>query len=232
MAKATNKGALTVERAKKAGVVVGDTEIMRVDRDLLDTGSLGWSIVIADRGFVWVGKTSRVGEHVYIMNGYNIREWGTQRGLGELAIEGPKSETVLDYVPAVVVPFKAVIAVIPADPEKWKDKIKNTMPKNMDHYDPQRMAKSANMGHTIVVADRGFVWVGDAAMVGDTIYVANGFNVREWGTQKGLGQLAMDGPQKDTVLDPIPAVTVPYRAVIALLPSNNGAWNDALKKRK
>jgi hypothetical protein len=214
-------------------VTVSGKSIYRVDRALLGEASpMGWCIVIADRGFVWVGETIRFGERVYVNNGFNIREWGTQKGLGELAIDGPKSETVLDYVPSVMVPFKSVIGVIPANRSHWDNVIPTTMPKGMEHIDPYKMANTDNMGWTIVVADRGFVWVGDCAMHGDTLYVTNSFNVREWGTQKGLGELALEGPRKETVLDPVPAVTIPYRAVIALLPSHNGVWNKAVRNRK
>lgn len=213
-------------------VNIAGNSIYRVDRDLLKGGESGWCIVVADRGFVWVGETSRFDDRVYITNGFNIREWGTQRGLGELALEGPRSETVLDYVPAVMVPFKSVIAVIPAERPKWAKHIPAQLPKSMSYIDPSKLANSDNMGWTIVVADRGFVWVGDCAMHGDTLYVTNSYNVREWGTQKGLGELALEGPKNETVLDPVPAVTVPYRAVIALLPSDNTVWNKAVRNKK
>ena len=43
----------------------------------------------------------------------------------------------------------------------------------------------------IVVLDRGFVYVGDVALDGDWVVVANAKNIRVWGTSKGLGQLAL-----------------------------------------
>ncbi len=106
----------------KNTVTVGGKNILRVDPQTVEnTGDYGWCIVVADRGFVWVGDTLRCGDSVYMANAYNIRQWGTQKGLGELATEGPKSETELDPVPSVVIPMRAVIAFVPADRAKWKN---------------------------------------------------------------------------------------------------------------
>ncbi len=113
--------------AKSTGSVkVGGKSLIRVDPEVVEnTGNLGWCIVIADRGFVWIGDTVRHGDSVYMANAWNIRQWGTQKGLGELAMEGPKSETEIDPVPAVVIPMRAVIAFIPADNALWTKAIKN-----------------------------------------------------------------------------------------------------------
>lgn len=53
----------------------------------------------------------------------------------------------------------------------------------------------------IVVADKGWVFVGDVAENPDgTITITNAKNIRVWGTTQGLGQLR-NGPTNQTVTD-------------------------------
>lgn len=78
--------------------------------------------------------------------------------------------------------------------------------------------KQTDMGpQQIVVADRGWVWVGRTAEQGDKVVISDARNVRYWGTKRGIGQLALEGPQPDTKLDPAGTVVVPARAVIAVI---------------
>ena len=69
------------------------------------------TIVVLDRGFVYVGKARVDGDYVEITNARNIRVWGTKNGLGELR-NGPLPETKLDEVGRVVAPLRAVIHYI------------------------------------------------------------------------------------------------------------------------
>lgn len=99
---------------------VGKKTIVRLDPGHIeDTGDYGWAIVLADRGFVWIGDTVKLGDSFYMANVQNIRQWGAKRGLGELATEGPKAETEMDPVPSVIVPARAVLAIIPAVRSVW-----------------------------------------------------------------------------------------------------------------
>lgn len=85
------------------------------------------------------------------------------------------------------------------------------------------------MGHPskqIVILDRGFVYVGDVTVEDDWVTVRNGANVRRWGTQKGLGELASKGPTKSTELDPVPELRAPMRALIALIACEPSAWTS------
>ena len=79
-------------------------------------------------------------------------------------------------------------------------------------------------GYAIVVADRGFVWVGNVCVSGDWCIITDGRNIRYWGTTRGLGQLALEGPTKDTKLDPITTVRIPMRAVIAVIDTEVSKW--------
>lgn len=58
---------------------------------------LGIRIVILQRGWVAIGKLYQKGLNCRLEKSSIIRKWGTSKGLGELANEGKKSETVLDY---------------------------------------------------------------------------------------------------------------------------------------
>ena len=69
----------------------------------------------------------------------------------------------------------------------------------------------------IVIADRGWVWVGRSRFDGDNLIVEDARCIRYWGTKRGLGQLAEDGPTSDTKLDPVGRIQVNRRAVIALI---------------
>ncbi len=80
---------------------------------------MNWQIIIAERGWVYVGTISRDGDHIVISNCHNVRHWGTSRGLGELALEGPKSETHLDYYGTVRIHVLAVCGAIECDDAVW-----------------------------------------------------------------------------------------------------------------
>jgi hypothetical protein len=84
----------------------------------------GFAIVVLDRGFVYVGTTTIEGNCCVICcvieNARNIRVWGTTRGLGELALNGPTSKTKLDLVGTVRAHVQAVLHTIDTEEERWK----------------------------------------------------------------------------------------------------------------
>lgn len=82
----------------------------------------GFGIVVLDRGFVYVGSVCIDGDWCVISDARNIRYWGTERGLGQLALEGPTSKTKLDVVGTVRAPMRAVISVIDSEEKKWTSK--------------------------------------------------------------------------------------------------------------
>lgn len=93
---------------------------------------------------------------------------------------------------------------------------------------PASMPSPTSSELAIVIADRGHIWVGTVSRDGDETIVRNGAAVRLWGTTKGLGQLATEGPQKDTKLDPVPLVRIAQRAVIAIVPCKESSWTGKL----
>lgn len=69
----------------------------------------------------------------------------------------------------------------------------------------------------IVILQRGWVLVGDYAEKGEECTLADASVIRIWGTKKGLGQLALEGPLPDTKLDPCGTARFHKGAVIARL---------------
>lgn len=80
-------------------------------------------IVVITNGFVYVGYTATDEGYLYIRNAKNVRSWGTTRGLGQIAAEGPAKETILDDGGHLRVSKEHVIFTIEADAEKWRRRL-------------------------------------------------------------------------------------------------------------
>lgn len=78
-------------------------------------------IVVLDRGWVVVGYVSYKDGFTFIDRGAVIRNWGTTRGLGEIAADGPTANTNLDFCPTVKA--KNPIFEMNCEGEKWKTKL-------------------------------------------------------------------------------------------------------------
>lgn len=76
-------------------------------------------IVILQRGWVVVGKFSQNGSECRLDQAAVIRRWGTNKGLGQLAAEGPQPNTILDKCPPVRFNELTVIATIDCEESKW-----------------------------------------------------------------------------------------------------------------
>ena len=94
-----------------------DTEYVRADSIKAADGNI--KIVVADRGFVYVGVCEEIDGYLKLTSAKNIRYWGTKNGLGEL-VNGPLSGTKLDSVGSLRIPSRAVILIIDVDQEAWK----------------------------------------------------------------------------------------------------------------
>ena len=82
----------------------------------------GVRIVILQRGWVFVGRYSQQGSNCKLEKGYNVRKWGTTKGLGEIALSGPTKDTVLDAIPNAEFHELTVIATLQCVEDKWLDK--------------------------------------------------------------------------------------------------------------
>ena len=77
-------------------------------------------ILVLQRGWVVVGDFAEESESQLRLTGASVvRRWGTTKGLGELALEGPKPETVLDYCGEVRVHPLAVVLRMPCEAAAW-----------------------------------------------------------------------------------------------------------------
>jgi exosome complex RNA-binding protein Rrp4 len=70
-------------------------------------------IVIAQRGWVFIGMVQKDNSNITIKEASVIRNWGTTKGLGELAKNGPiKDKTVLDACPDITIHELSIVARI------------------------------------------------------------------------------------------------------------------------
>lgn len=76
-------------------------------------------IIVLQRGWVVVGEYSSDGTSGYINKGYVIRVWGTTRGLGQIAVEGPTNSTQLDAIPELEFHELTAVLKLKCNPENW-----------------------------------------------------------------------------------------------------------------
>jgi hypothetical protein len=76
----------------------------------------------------------------------------------------------------------------------------------------------------IAILQRGWVMVGNYSTDGDTCYLSNASVIRIWGTTKGLGEIAINGPTPSTKLDPVGTVQFHILTTVALVDCNKNAW--------
>ena len=83
-------------------------------------------IVVLHRGWVLVGDYERIDENMSkLTNAGVIRRWGTDRGLGELAYDGPQSDTIIDIEPESEFHQTQIIRTIKCErPDLWKSALK------------------------------------------------------------------------------------------------------------
>lgn len=76
----------------------------------------------------------------------------------------------------------------------------------------------------IVVLQRGWVAVGRWHQDGEDVVLGDARIIRTWGTTKGLGQLAEEGPTKATVLDPAGTLRFHLLTVVARFDTTEALW--------
>ncbi len=85
---------------------------------------LGIRIVVLQRGWVVIGWLYQLGSQMRLCGASVIRRWGTTRGLGQLAAEGPTENTTLDRSPEIRFHELTVVLSIVCDEAIWSDKCK------------------------------------------------------------------------------------------------------------
>ena len=79
-----------------------------------------WHILILQRGWVVVGKLYKNGPYFTLENASVIRIWGTTKGIGEIAENGPTEKTILDKCGIVKAHELTLVAMIECNQKKWK----------------------------------------------------------------------------------------------------------------
>jgi hypothetical protein len=97
-------------------IKINEVEYVRKDSQKATEGDI--KIVVADRGFVYIGRVKMEAEFVTLTSAQNIRKWGTTKGLGEL-VAGKLPNTTLDKVGTVRIPIRAVISIIDVEQKAW-----------------------------------------------------------------------------------------------------------------
>ena len=66
----------------------------------------------------------------------------------------------------------------------------------------------------IVVAQSGWVFIGETQQLADVMRITDASVIRVWGTSNGLGEIAINGPTKHTTLDYAGIVEIKTHAVL------------------
>ena len=76
----------------------------------------------------------------------------------------------------------------------------------------------------IVILPSGWVFVGNWQEHGSRVILTEAFCIRKWGTTNGIGELAIKGPLKDTILDPAGTVSFQLGSEVATLECQTNNW--------
>lgn len=78
-----------------------------------------FAIAVLECGFVYVGHMSLADGFLTITKARSIRKWGTTKGLGQLALSGPTTSTVMDECGDVFVPILKLVHLMEVSHEAW-----------------------------------------------------------------------------------------------------------------
>jgi hypothetical protein len=94
-------------------------EVEYVRSDSVDVIPTTKQIVVLQRGWIVIGDVEKSETEVKINNCSVIRVWGTSKGLGEIASNGPTSNTKLDSCPPIIVHPLSVVLYMNVNEGKW-----------------------------------------------------------------------------------------------------------------
>lgn len=172
-------------------------------------------IVVASHGWVFIGRYHVTMAEVVLTDAYVIRRWGTSRGLGQLC-EGRTEETILDNTGTVRLHPLNVVMTMDCNPDRWRD-LYPEIPAETPLPEPS--------GIQIVIASHGWVLVGQTDRSINEISISNSRVIRRWGTTEGLGQIALNGPTSETILDPSGTVRIHPLGVVATIDCVDARWS-------
>ena len=92
---------------------------------------------------------------------------------------------------------------------------------------PEVVTTSADRETIILVIKLGWVLVGNPTPADDPTKFAmnNSHVIRIWGTTRGLGEIAIAGPTKDTVLDPCGYVEANHHSILFQIACKSEHWS-------
>ena len=113
-----------LDALKQALTLIGEpvSEVMSVTGGTYSGGSLV-KIVMLQRGWVYIGKFSQAGNKCTLTDASSVRYWGTTKGLGELANDGPTDKTKLDKAGMVTFHELTVVGIIDCVDSVWNSKL-------------------------------------------------------------------------------------------------------------
>ena len=94
-------------------------KILNYQKEFVEV-EMGINIVILDRGWVLVGELSKKGSVYHLKKGSVVRVWGTSKGIGEIAENGPTSHTILDSIPETIFSESSYIMFVKCEDSAWK----------------------------------------------------------------------------------------------------------------
>lgn len=159
-------------------------------------------IVILSNGFVYVGDHNP--DTCEILFPLNIRHWGTENGVGELAFGGPREATKLDNCGHIIYNPAHLICTIKVEDGVFDE----ALDRKGREYTPFG-------DQFLVVAEAGFVFVGDCEQREASLKMTEASVVRSWSPSCG----AMGGVSLGLggVMDACGEVELPLRAVIHMM---------------
>jgi hypothetical protein len=114
-----------IDALKSALTLIGEApeEQVHENYDVTPQGSKV-KIIVLQRGWVVVGEYSQTATEGTLTNAATIRVWGTTKGLGELAEDGPTSSTKLDKAGTIRFERLTTVLVLDVkDSDKWISKL-------------------------------------------------------------------------------------------------------------
>lgn len=88
------------------------------------------------------------------------------------------------------------------------------------------ICNNGNNNLKIVVLDRAWIYIGYLERNDDDYTLTKASCIRLWGTTKGLGQLALEGKTKDTILDSAGTIHFTVHSLINIIDCDQSKWRD------
>lgn len=112
-----------IEAVKKALALIGEPVTEGAKRKNTYEGGSAIKICVLQRGWVFIGRFAQDGQTCTLTDAHCIRYWGTTKGLGELATNGPTTKTQLDKSPDVTFHELTAVLIMDVKDDVWTGKL-------------------------------------------------------------------------------------------------------------